>query len=70
MFLLVKTSNLARFYKDPIIFGQVIAFLVLMIIYKDIAEFSICRATLLKENARKFGTVIDIDLIFFLNLPE
>ena len=54
MFLLVKTSNLARFYKDPIIFGQVIAFLVLMIIYKDIAEFSICRATLLKENAGKF----------------
>ena len=67
MFLLVKTSNLARFYKDPIIFGQVIAFLVLMIIYKDIAEFSICRATLLEENARKFGTVIDIDLIFFSN---
>ena len=70
MFLLVKTSNLARFYKDPIIFGQVIAFLVLMIIYKDIAKFSICRATLLEENARKFGTVIDIDLIFFLNLPK
>ena len=65
MFLLVKTSNLARFYKDPIIFGQVIAFLVLMIIYKDIAEFSISCATLLEENARKFGTVIDIDLIFF-----
>ena len=65
MFLIVKTSNLARFYKDPIIFGQVIAFLVLMIIYKDIAEFSISRDTLLKENARKFGTVIDIDLIFF-----
>ena len=38
-----------------------------MIIYKDIAEISICRATLLEENARKFGTVIDIDLIFFLN---
>ena len=65
MFLLIKTSNLARFYKDLIIFGKVIAFLVLMIIYKDIAEFSICRATLLEENACKFGTVIDIDLIFF-----
>ena len=65
MFLLIKTSNLAWFYKDLIIFGKVIAFLVLMIIYKNIAEFSKSRATLLEENARKFGTVIDIDLIFF-----
>ena len=36
-------------------------------IYKDITEFSISRATLLEENARKSGTVIDIDLIFFSN---
>ena len=70
MFLLIKISNLARFYKDPIIFGQVIAVLVLMIIYKDIAEFSISRATLLKEIARKSRTVIDIDSIFFSNLRK
>ena len=68
MFLLIKKSNLARFYKDSIIFGKVMAFLVLMIIYKDIAEFSISRATLLEENACKFRTVIDIDFFFQIRM--